>query len=232
VPILLLRSSAPPEFRTSFSTTFDGSEDPLSESGDWARTDANSTKVVKSSGVAIGTQTGNNGYDDSQAVVTGFDPAADIRVEATIFRSGSISSENHEVELLLRSTETSTTTKKYEFLFNKDSGFVFVKWLGGHGFDQFHDLGTDTGFDSIPSTANGTQIAAEVETLSATSVELRAYYKLVGEETWTLFATTVDDGSKNGAAYITGAPGVGFYITSPSANPAHFGFTAYSVTVI
>jgi hypothetical protein len=229
MPVFLLRSSAA-AFRTSFSTNFAGSEDPLSESGDWSRTDANSTKVIKSSGVAIGTQDGLGGFNDSQATVTGFDPTARLRAEATIFRSGSISSENHEVELTFRSVETSTTTKKYEFLVNKNGDIAFVKWLGGHDFDQFQVISIDSGFNNMPTPEDGTILRGECETLSAGNVELRLWRKLPSDPDFVAIATALDDGSIGGAAYESGAPGIGFYITSPSANPAHFGFTDYSVT--
>ena len=52
----------------TFTTEFDGTENPLSESGVWSHTGLDWTKVQKANGIAFGTQTGNGGYDDSYAL--------------------------------------------------------------------------------------------------------------------------------------------------------------------
>src|ERR1051325_4346552 len=57
-----------------YATSFDGSEAPLSEGGAWSNTGLDWTPVIKSNGAAHGTQTGNGGYDDSYAVLSGFSP--------------------------------------------------------------------------------------------------------------------------------------------------------------
>lgn len=208
----------------SYSTTFSATENPLSEGGVWSRTDTLSTAMRSTGGICYGTITGSGTYDDSQAALSGF--GSRVRSTATLFRSGSIGALNHEIELTFRGTETSTTTKKYEILCNKDGGIQFMRWVGGHGFDQFTDLGLFAGTNSISTPADGLIITAEVETVSAGTVELRFYTG----STPTFVGSARDDGSFGGAAYLTGQPGIGAYISDPSSNPAHFCFTSLTVT--
>src|SRR5262245_9498429 len=58
----------------SYSTEFDGIENPLSEGGVWSHVGLDWRNVEKSGGIAYGTQTGTGGYDDSYAVLSGFPP--------------------------------------------------------------------------------------------------------------------------------------------------------------
>lgn len=44
-------------FAQTFTTTFDGTENPLSENGSWSHNDRDWTKVRKVNGMAYGTQT-------------------------------------------------------------------------------------------------------------------------------------------------------------------------------
>lgn len=206
----------------SYSTNFDATENPVSEGGVWTRTDTLSSPMRSSGGICFGTQTGSDGYDDSQAALSGF--GSRVRSTAVLSRSASIGSLNHEIELTFRGTETSTTTKKYEVLMNKDGSLQFMRWIGGHGFDQFTDLGIFAGTNSISTPADGLIFTAECETVSAGTVELRFY-----TGTSTFVGSARDDGSFGGAAYLTGQPGIGNFISDPASNPAHFCFSSLTV---
>jgi hypothetical protein len=229
--VLILRSSGGSEFRTSYSTGFAADESPYSDGGVWSRTDLNSKPIISTGGICIGTQDGTGGYDDSQGSVTGFDPTARLRAEATLFRSGSINAENHEVELCFRTVETTTTTKKYEGLWDRGGQFVWIKWLGNHNFDQFIQCPVTSGSGSSPTPQDDWRIRCECETVGSTVV-LRGWYATAADPTtWNLMAISEDDGTVGGVgAYLSGMPGVGMYIPNTSANPAHFGLKDYSVT--
>jgi hypothetical protein len=62
----------------TYSTTFDGDENPLRESGKWINNGLDWTKIRKRGGIACGTQRGTNTgiyrYDDSYAHLSGFPP--------------------------------------------------------------------------------------------------------------------------------------------------------------
>lgn len=213
----------------SFTTTFPLNQNPLSSP--WYRTDANSTAFRSSGGIAFGTQTGSGGFDDSQAAVSGL-AFINRSIEIVVFRSASISSTNHELEICDRNIETSSTTKKYEVLFNKDGGFNFVKWLGGRTFNDFRVLDPISGPASLSPPQTGDKLRATFFNLSgaqAGQVELNAYYTPFGGAE-TLVARTIDNGSVGGAAYTSGDPGIGSYITDTGGNPAHFCASRYTVS--
>lgn len=90
----------------SYTTDFDGTEDPISEGGRWVHHDATLTVVQTTGGVAYGTQMGGPyaPYDDSNAYLPGF--GNDYSIEGTVhLRPGTPGSPNREVELLLRWTD-------------------------------------------------------------------------------------------------------------------------------
>lgn len=210
----------------SYSTSFDLTENPISESSRWAVTDANATPCRTLNGYACGTQTGNNGYDDSQAVLSGF--GANVEVVVTFFRHASISSTNHEAEICMHSTETGTTTKKYEMLINKDGGIGLAKWAGGRTFSDFQDLGVASGLGVLsgpPQT--GDQARARITAINGTTIRLQLWHTPLATGVEYLVAQVDDNGSIGGAAYMTGQPGMGFYISDSGGNPIHYGFSSY-----
>src|SRR5512143_772698 len=84
---------------STFATGFPSDEDTLSEGGKWQHNDSLLTVCKVSAGNAFGTQTGNNGYDDSNAFLTGF--GTDYEVEARVWVNPNLTgSENREVEIL------------------------------------------------------------------------------------------------------------------------------------
>lgn len=215
--------------RAFYTTNFPLTENPISESSRWYRTDTNSTAIRTSGAVAFGTQTGSGGFDDSQAALTGFS-GLNVSIEITVFRSASISATNHELECCGRNVETSSTTKKYECLFNKDGGTQFVKWTGPRSFSDFKVLDPTSGPGALPgSPQTGDKLRLTIITLSLTQVELIAYYTPTGSSEQ-FIARTIDDGSLGGPAYLSGDPGIGTYITDTGGNPAHFCASRFTVT--
>lgn len=71
LPILLLALVGLSAMRSppTYTTRFDGAEDPISEAGRWVNNSLDWSKIRKKSGLACGTQTGTNTgiyrYDDS-----------------------------------------------------------------------------------------------------------------------------------------------------------------------
>ncbi|MEQ1504041.1 MAG: hypothetical protein ABMB14_17495 [Myxococcota bacterium] len=99
-------------------STFDATEDPISDGGLWGQQGGLSgldwTNVRSAGGIAFGTQTGFDGYDDSIALLTGF--GADQRVSAVVRSDGARSpaTGTHEVELILRGSYTPQFQTLYE----------------------------------------------------------------------------------------------------------------------
>lgn len=88
----------PPVYSTSFQLT----ENPISEGGKWINTDANQTVMKTLNGAAYGTQTDHAAppYDDSSAYLLDF--GNDYEIEGIIVLAAGLDAVNREVELLLR----------------------------------------------------------------------------------------------------------------------------------
>ncbi len=102
----------------TYSTKFEGTENPLSEDGKWVNNGKDWTTIKKRNGVAFGTQTGTNRgakrYDDSFAHLSGFPP--DQEAWGVVHINKPNPSCNQEVEILLRFTSTPHSTTGYECL--------------------------------------------------------------------------------------------------------------------
>ena len=93
-------ASGVPDGGASYSTTFDRTEAPISENGAWTHLGLDWALVDTENGVALGTQTGKGGYDDSYAHLTGFPP--DHEATGVIHKIATIDpSCTHEVEIHL-----------------------------------------------------------------------------------------------------------------------------------
>ena len=189
----------------TYSTNFDGSENPLSEGGAWKHDGLDWTKVRKVNGVAYGTQSGSGGYDDSYAYLSGF--PADQQASAVIRRIAG-GSGIHEVEILLRWSDSAHSATGYECLLSYDASYAqIVRWNGPLadftyiGWAQQAPL-PQTG-DVVSATAVGDQI-----TVYYNGVEL-------------MHATD--------STYAEGNPGVGFYIQSTSST-SEMAFTSFSAS--
>jgi hypothetical protein len=203
----LLLLGAEPVAAQTFTTNFDGTESPLSESGAWSHAGLAWTHVQKSNGVAFGTQTGSGGFDDSYARLSGF--AADQRGSGVIRRING-GSGNHEVEILLRWTDTAHSATGYECLLSYDGTYAqIVRWNGPLG--DFTYIGSA---QSPPIPQTGGTFSASI-----TGNLIIAYYN--GVEIMRATDST----------FATGNPGVGFFIRSSSSN-GYLGFTSFTATGI
>jgi hypothetical protein len=102
----------------TYSTAFDGTEDPLSEAGKWVNNGRDWTTLRKEGGIAFGTQTGTNTgdrkFDDSFAHLSGFPPDQEAWGVAHIRKPNP--SCHQELEILLRFTSSAHRTTGYECL--------------------------------------------------------------------------------------------------------------------
>ena len=123
----------------AFSTRFEGTESPLSESGVWSNNGLDWTKIRKEDGIAFGTQTGTNTgvhrYNDSYAHLSGFPPDQEAWGEARILKPNE--SCDQELEILLRFTSAPHRTTGYECfarcITSASSYLQVVRWDGPLG---------------------------------------------------------------------------------------------------
>jgi hypothetical protein len=190
-------------FAQTFTTNFDGTENPLSEGGVWFHNGLDWNRVQKVDGVAFGTQTGFGGYDDSYAYLAGF-PAD--QSGAGVIQRTSGSSGIHEVEILLRWTDSAHDAKGYECLLSYDASYAqIVRWNGPFG--DFTYIGWAA---QAPMPKTG-------DTLSASITGNLIIVRYNGAEIMRATDTT----------YPTGGPGIGFYRES-AGSVGDMGFTSYT----
>lgn len=187
----------------SYSTSFDGSEFPLSEGGAWHHQGLDWTRVRKQGGIAYGTQTGFDGYGDSYAYLSGFPP--DQRGAGVIQRTPG-SSGIHEVEILLRWNDSAHSATGYECLLSYDASYAqIVRWNGPLG--DFTYIGWAP---VAPMPASGDVFSAEI-----VGDHIVAYYN---------GAPIME---AHDATWTSGNPGVGFYYQS-TGSLSDVAFTSYS----
>lgn len=98
-----------------YETSFPGSEDPISEGGVWLGAGGfpNNNRLKKVSGIACGIAVGTAPPWDPQAYVTGF-ASNGQRVDATVFVDPAMGNCQHELEILLRTSDNGTYIRAYE----------------------------------------------------------------------------------------------------------------------
>jgi hypothetical protein len=134
----LLLSAAEGRSQT-YTTEFDGTENPLSEGGRWVNNGRDWTTIRKRGGIACGTQTGTNAgdkrFDDSFAHLSGFPPDQEAWGVAHIAEPDP--SCHQELEILLRFASSAHSTTGYECLARCLSGessyLEIVRWDGPVG---------------------------------------------------------------------------------------------------
>ena len=198
----------------SYTTTFDGTEDPISESGVWTtNVVSGSSRIIKESGVAKGTQTGAGGFNDSLAHLSGtFGP--NQYSQAVVSCSAPVSGKYHEVSLLFRQFVSASEYYGYQINYNTmtdNLGYISIGSWNPFG-RQWILLDQQTGAsyfvnngDSISGSITGNVITSYINGVQKTQVT----------DTTSLFAT--------------GSPGIGFYIEG-TANASNYGLTSFYTT--
>ena len=190
----------------SYSTSFPLDELPISEGGAWSHLGTSWTFVQTENGYAHGTQTGQGGFDDSYARLSGFPP--DQQACAVIHKKGSSSSYG-EVEILLRWSDTETTAKGYECFLHTNGLFAQIaRWNGDYG-----DFTSMVQVDGVSAPQDG-------DILKATAI--RDVITLYLNDEMLVQATD--------STYSTGNPGIGFYKDEHGGAPTDYGFKRFSAT--
>ena len=190
----------------NYVTSFDGSENPLFEAGAWIHTGLDWAKVVKINGVAYGTQTGSNGYDDSYAILSGYPP--DQSASAVAHRDPAIDlSCSREVEILMRWEESTHNARGYEcgFSFNRNAAAI-TRWNGPLG--SFNELG----IAAVPTLKDGDNLSCSI----------------VGNVI-TMYVNSAQVLQVTDSAWAAGNPGVGFFRRACGTN-SQLGFTSFTAT--
>jgi hypothetical protein len=203
----------------TYTTNFPGTENPLSEGGAWTtQTGFNGvggTAVQKANGIAFCTQTGNGGFDDSTARLSGFGP--DVRSSATIHLAPNPT--YHEVELLFRCAESGHGWRGYEV--------TISTWPygtndpnGGCGIVRI-DGGTFTYLTNVKDIGHPVR---QGDVFSATCIG----------NVITAYCNDVEFMQATDSTYADGNPGIGFTGGSGDSgiegHNSDFGFSSFTVT--
>jgi hypothetical protein len=204
-------------FAKTTSTSFPLTERPASESGAWINGKANGldwADVQTNAGIASGTESGSNGYDDSTAILTGTwgpDQTAQATVYTTNQQTGTI---YEEVELRLRSAISAHSNTGYEITFRciQGGGYVqIVRWNGKLGSYTYIKEGGNNSYKGIKT--------GDVVSATITGNLIIAY------------VNGVEVVRGNDSTYTTGNPGIGFYLQGGSSTlNRDFGFSSFTAT--
>ena len=128
----LVVSTSEARAAVTYATDFNLVESSLSEGGAWHHDGLDWAHVATAHGLAYGTQTGNGGYDDSYAYLSGFPP--DQSASAVVHRDPATGGTTHEVEILLRWKDSAHSARGYECNFAYDGSYAsIVRWNGPKG---------------------------------------------------------------------------------------------------
>jgi hypothetical protein len=200
-------SAPPPTPVGGYTTTFAGTENPLSEGGAWSHRGWSWTKVQKKDGLAYGTQTGFGGYDDSYAYLSGFAP--DHQGEAVVHVSPALNGAPHEAEILLRWADSALSARGYECLWSFEGDIQIMRWNGPFG--DFTEIGGDD--DGLGRSL-------------VTGDVLRA--RMVGPVI-TCYVNDVLLAQATDATWKDGQPGIGFFRRESGAS-SDLAFSRYTAT--
>ena len=200
---------------TGYSTTFPNTENPLSEGGKWINgkvVGGNWNNVQSVTGKAFAAQfvsLGASRYDDDIAVLnTTF--TANQFAEGRVFRTpGYMSSDHHEIELLLRFSITSGNAHGYEILWAQEGNMAIVRWNGPLG-DYDALLDGIPGSPAVDGDVLRAEIIGNVITVFKNGTQV----------------ATVNVTSAGGTVWSTGQPGMGFW-PLPGATLQNYGWKSY-----
>jgi len=201
----------------TYTTRFEGAENPLSENGKWANHGLDWTVITKLNGVASGTQTGTNDgiykFNDSYAHLSGFPPDQEAWGEVHIAKTNAPCTQ--EVEILLRWTSAPHRTTGYECfgrcVSNASSYVQIVRWDGPLG--KFTYLADKRGVEF--GLKNGDILKASV----------------VGNVI-TVYVNGVEKARATDDTFKAGDPGVGEFLACEGGrgvgSNADFGFSSFT----
>ena len=204
----------------SYTTSFDGTESPISEGGHWSHLATPWALVDTNGDVAYGTQPGDGAYTDSYAILSGLDFGPNQTASAVVHQVAGFSpGGTREVEILLRASDDAGTIRTYECNLAYNGGYAeVVRWNGA--------LGDYTYVSAQGSGGPGAVHDGDV---------FRA--EIVGNiiRTWLndRMLQQVDVSSIGGSVYGDGSPGIAFWRgPGASASPGDYGFTSYTATAL
>lgn len=204
--------------RGDVCTDFALDENPISEDGLWQEqgglTGLDWSNVQSQNGIAFGTQTGFDGYNDSIALLGGFGP--DHRISAVLHFSGerSEATQTHEVELILRGDYEANDQHIYEcnIGYAGPSGWYAQIMLLDGPIGTFTEI--TQGINAVPDIQDGDIFTAEV----------------VGNEIRT-YLNDLQLASAPADALTSGQPGIGFFWRG-TENVNDFGFASVCATAL
>jgi hypothetical protein len=201
----------------TYTTTFAGEENPLSEGGRWSNNGLDWTNIRKGHGIAYstqsGTETGKFKFRDSYAILSGFPPDQEAWGRVHIAKPSSAFIQ--EVEILLRFTSSPHNTTGYECfarcLSDRSSYVEIVRWDGPLG--KFTYLARMHGAEY--GLKNGVVLKASI----------------VGNVI-TVYVNGVKKAQANDDTFKTGNPGIGQFLACQGkqgvGTNADFGFASFT----
>lgn len=205
----------PPSTNKTYTTQFTATENPISESGNWTNgklTALDWSDVATVPGLAYGLESGNSGFDDSTALLTG-NWGSDQMAQATVHSVNQSDAFFEEVELRLRSSFSAHRSTGYEINFRcsktTNAYTQIVRWNGPLG--DFTYLNTKGG--SQYGVANGDVVKATI----------------VGNLI-TVYINGVQVLQATDSTYTSGNPGIGFYLQGTTGTNRDYGFTNFTAS--
>ena len=204
---------------TSYSTSFDLTEAPISEGGVWNHFGLDWTYVNTSGGNAYGTQQGTGAYDDSYAYLSGFPPnqsaSAVVRKDPAFSTNSS-----REVEILLRWSDSAHDAHGYECNLSFDGGYIqVVRWNGPLGSWAYL---SGSGPAKVSGVKDGDVFSAQIVGNVVT-----VYFNGA-----LVYTATDTAGPGGGAVWTSGNPGIGFWKGGGQSFAGDYGFKSFSATSV
>jgi hypothetical protein len=203
----------------TYTTNFPRTENPISENGIWingAVTGLDWTNVRTTPGRAFGTESGTSAgaavYDDSTAVLRGtWGPNQTVQATVAVTNATGSPTVFEEVELRLRTTVTAHSITGYEVncsVSNNPQNYYvqIVRWNGALG-----------SFTQLNAT---TQHGVNGDVLKAT----------ISGSTITVYLNGVQVLQANDNTYISGSPGIGFFLQGANGLNANYGFSNFTAS--
>ena len=199
----------------TYTTKFPLIENPISDGGNWINgkaVDLDWTDVQTTPGLAFGTESGTNGYDDSTALLAGaWGP--DQTVEATVHSVNQNDNIYEEVELRLRSALSAHKATGYEINFRcsrtMNAYTQIVRWNGPLG-----------NFTYVASKGGSKYGVANGDTVKATIVGNVITVYINGAQVLQATDNT----------FASGSPGMGFFLQGATGVNGDYGFTGFSAS--